>query len=122
MALMFAICNPHPNWMPRKPKLMFQICQNVRGGLSMKCFKLDSSRRHTLAYLFDAHRNLVQSACTLCVALLFIPISQRQGPESENVASKFSHRCSNDIRYLLPVNPRHRQAGSDCGRTRQTNP
>src|ERR1039457_2123399 len=35
MALMFAICNPQPNWMPRKPKLMFQICQNVRGGLSM---------------------------------------------------------------------------------------
>jgi len=35
MALMFAICNPQPNWMPRKPKLMFQICQNVRGGLSI---------------------------------------------------------------------------------------
>ncbi len=32
---MFAICNPQPNWMPRKPKLMFQICQKVRGGLSM---------------------------------------------------------------------------------------
>ena len=35
MALMLAICNPQPNWMPRKPKLMFQICQKVRGGLSM---------------------------------------------------------------------------------------
>ena len=38
MALMFAICNPQPNWMPRKPKLMFQICQNVRGGLSINFF------------------------------------------------------------------------------------
>ena len=28
MALMFAICRPQPNWMPKKPKLMFQICQN----------------------------------------------------------------------------------------------
>src|ERR1700733_1422844 len=35
MALMFAICNPQPNCMPRKPKLMFQICQKVRGGLSI---------------------------------------------------------------------------------------
>src|SRR5208283_5640034 len=35
MALMFAICNPQPNWMPKKPKLRFQICQNVRGGLFM---------------------------------------------------------------------------------------
>src|ERR1700690_4674887 len=35
MALMFAICNPQPNWIPRKPKLMFQTCQKVRGGLSM---------------------------------------------------------------------------------------
>jgi hypothetical protein len=33
MALMFAICNPQPNWMPRKPKLMFQICQKLRSGL-----------------------------------------------------------------------------------------
>src|SRR6266545_3509496 len=35
MALMFAICSPQPNWMPRKPKLMFQICQKLRRGLSM---------------------------------------------------------------------------------------
>src|ERR1700677_1002595 len=35
MALMFAICNPQPNCMPRKPKLMFQICQKVRGGWSI---------------------------------------------------------------------------------------
>ena len=34
---MFAICNPQPNWIPKKPKLMFQICQNVRDGLSIKC-------------------------------------------------------------------------------------
>src|SRR6516165_9139319 len=32
MALMLAICSPQPNWMPRNPKLMFQICQNVFGG------------------------------------------------------------------------------------------
>src|SRR6266699_3183305 len=35
MALMFAICSPQPNWIPRKPKLMFQICQNERRGLSV---------------------------------------------------------------------------------------
>jgi hypothetical protein len=35
MALMFAICNPQPNWMPKKPKLRFQICQNERDGFSM---------------------------------------------------------------------------------------
>src|SRR5450432_716385 len=45
MALMFAICNPQPNWIPRKPKLMFQICQNVRGGLSIN----NSYRRLFLA-------------------------------------------------------------------------
>src|SRR5206468_8705220 len=33
MALMFAIWSPQPNWIPRKPKLMFQICQNESGGL-----------------------------------------------------------------------------------------
>src|SRR5437870_12696255 len=33
MALMFAICSPQPNWIPRKPKLMFQICQNDSRGL-----------------------------------------------------------------------------------------
>src|SRR6266852_6925346 len=35
MALMFAICDPQPNWRPRNPKLMFPICQNVRGGFSI---------------------------------------------------------------------------------------
>jgi hypothetical protein len=33
MALMLAICRPQPNWMPRKPKLIFQICQKLRSGL-----------------------------------------------------------------------------------------
>ena len=32
MALMLAICSAQPNWMPRKPKLMFQICQKLRRG------------------------------------------------------------------------------------------
>src|SRR5437870_5724529 len=32
MALMFAICSAQPNWMPKKPKLMFQICQKLRCG------------------------------------------------------------------------------------------
>src|SRR5712691_58152 len=35
MALMFAIWSPQPNWMPRKPKLMFQTCQKPSRGLSM---------------------------------------------------------------------------------------
>src|SRR5260221_10138233 len=35
MALMFAIWRPQPNWIPRNPKLMFQICQKASLGLSM---------------------------------------------------------------------------------------
>ncbi len=31
--LTFAFCSAKPIWMPRKPKLMFQISQNVRRGL-----------------------------------------------------------------------------------------
>src|SRR5262249_60485301 len=27
---MLAICSAQPNWIPRKPKLMFQICQKLR--------------------------------------------------------------------------------------------
>src|SRR5512142_233741 len=34
MALMFAIWRPQPNWMPPKPKLIFQICQNDSRGLN----------------------------------------------------------------------------------------
>ena len=30
MGLMLAICNPHPNWMPMNPKLMFQISQKLK--------------------------------------------------------------------------------------------
>src|SRR5271163_4374729 len=37
MALMLAICSPQPNWMPKKPKLMFHICQKLRLGLR-KCW------------------------------------------------------------------------------------
>lgn len=40
MALMFAICSPQPNCMPRNPKLIFQICQNVRDGLLVVCVTL----------------------------------------------------------------------------------
>src|SRR5450759_4426499 len=39
MGLMFAICKPQPNWMPRKPKLMFQICQKERRGFCMEIFR-----------------------------------------------------------------------------------
>src|SRR5262244_3894911 len=37
MALMLASCRPHPNWIPRNPKLMFQICQKLRRGLFIDC-------------------------------------------------------------------------------------
>src|SRR5262245_31117815 len=33
MPLILASCKPQPNWMPKKPKLMFQICQKLRRGL-----------------------------------------------------------------------------------------
>ena len=32
MALMLAIWSPHPNWIPKKPKLIFQICQKESAG------------------------------------------------------------------------------------------
>src|SRR5438093_516789 len=35
MALTLAICSAQPNWMPRKPKLMFQICQKLSCDLWM---------------------------------------------------------------------------------------
>ena len=35
MALMLAICKPQPNWMPKNPKLMFQICQKLSRGFCM---------------------------------------------------------------------------------------
>src|ERR1035438_1349772 len=35
MALILAICNPQPNWMPKNPKLMFQICQKLSRGFCM---------------------------------------------------------------------------------------
>ena len=33
--LTLEFCRAKPNWIPRNPKLMFQICQNVSGGF---CF------------------------------------------------------------------------------------
>jgi hypothetical protein len=60
MALMFAICNPQPNWMPKKPKLMFQICQNVRGGLSM-----DSFLAHFRSHAVGGHYNAAMSSTLL---------------------------------------------------------
>ena len=33
MRLVLAFCSAKPNWMPKKPKLMFQSCQNDRRGL-----------------------------------------------------------------------------------------
>jgi hypothetical protein len=32
--LVLAFCSAKPNWMPKKPKLMFHSCQNDRRGLS----------------------------------------------------------------------------------------
>jgi hypothetical protein len=40
MRLTFAFCSANPNWMPRNPKHMFQICQNDRVGLDV----IDPSR------------------------------------------------------------------------------
>ncbi len=38
IADMFASCSPQPNWMPRKPKFMLNICPKLRCGLSMVKF------------------------------------------------------------------------------------
>jgi hypothetical protein len=31
--LTLAFCNAKPNWIPKNPKLMFQICQKLKDGL-----------------------------------------------------------------------------------------
>ena len=35
MRLTLAFCRAKPNWMPKKPKHMFQICQNVSCGFAV---------------------------------------------------------------------------------------
>jgi len=38
MRLVLVFCSAKPNWMPKKPKLMFHNCQKVsRGLLMMEC-------------------------------------------------------------------------------------
>ncbi len=34
--LTFAFCNAKPNWMPRNPKHMFQICQKLSSGCDLR--------------------------------------------------------------------------------------
>src|SRR5215468_10579646 len=36
MRLTFAFCSAKPNWMPMKPKHMFQICQKLRRGFMVE--------------------------------------------------------------------------------------
>ena len=36
MRLVLAFCSAKPNWMPKKPKLMFHSCQNDRRGLNTR--------------------------------------------------------------------------------------
>src|ERR1035437_589538 len=52
MALMLAIWRPHPNWMPKKPKLMFQICQKLSRGL---CMGVDIQRIFVLEITSSGH-------------------------------------------------------------------
>src|SRR3954462_9541901 len=41
---MLASCSPHPNWMPRKPKLMLNICQKFR---RLRCMPAPQGGRGT---------------------------------------------------------------------------
>src|SRR3954454_14903028 len=52
MADMFPICSPQPNWMPKNPKLMFQICQKLRRGLFIDSFG-EFERRALLLVVAD---------------------------------------------------------------------
>src|ERR1043166_9000823 len=51
MGLMLAIWSPQPNWMPRKPKLMFQICQKLRRGFCMEALKLRVDKTSSINHL-----------------------------------------------------------------------
>ncbi len=35
--LVLVFCRANPNWMPKKPKLIFHSCQNDRRGLLVSC-------------------------------------------------------------------------------------
>src|SRR4026208_2472322 len=37
---MLASCRPQPNWIPRNPKLMFEICQKLRRGLFISALSI----------------------------------------------------------------------------------
>src|ERR1700733_920174 len=69
MALMLAICKPQPNWMPRKPKLMFHICQKLRSGLRkwVTCFVLSAAMLSRVAALGSVGR------CSVCDVLMAVP-------------------------------------------------
>src|SRR5262249_53666254 len=50
---MFAIWSPQPNWIPKKPKLMFQICQKLNcGGF---CIADSHGHSNTLSHTAQAY-------------------------------------------------------------------
>jgi hypothetical protein len=81
MALMFAICNPQPNWMPRKPKLMFQICQKLRSGLR-KCVTV-----------FD----LTSSVCDVLMSFFLLAGSESCEPQNTGADRACIHADANYI-------------------------
>src|SRR5215510_3134791 len=68
MPLILASCSPQPNWMPKKPKLMFQICQKLRRGLFIRPIPVfDRGGQHCaisctqIFYDWDASAPLIRS-------------------------------------------------------------
>src|SRR5438067_787123 len=68
MALILASCNPQPNWIPRNPKFMFQICQKLRRGFCMEArevFAMTKICLYSVCLVMSKQANL----CTFSVRL-----------------------------------------------------
>src|SRR5215204_5172360 len=76
---MFPICRPQPNWIPRNPKLIFQICQNESVGLAIgrysDCRLRPALVRQGTAHSVkpDVHHRLVRIAADLAGSVTVTP-------------------------------------------------
>src|SRR5208282_407231 len=106
MALMFAICNPQPNWIPRKPKLMFQICQKVRGGLSISSFQ----RFFSNANVYQTFLSIVErDQRSKSITQLGVQRSRTITPlpVSTDFSGKIHARFAAQAEHILQRNNRH---------------
>src|SRR5690349_2023690 len=96
MGVMFACYTPQPNWMPRKPKLMFQICQMLKRGF---CMGVVNSRFdvHQTSAINDLDRTCARKAIQLHVHAVWIA-SPGEGSTPSNPTLTFELPSVNRIK------------------------